>query len=100
VFRIRAINKHPFHLVSLSPWPLCSAISSLLFVSGLVLSFSGFGASLLLLGTVLLFLSCFLWWSSVIYESTLTGYHTLRVQSALRLGILLFIVSEVFFFLA
>jgi len=35
----------------------------------------------------------------VILESTFLGAHTLRVQSGLRIGMCLFIVSEVFFFL-
>jgi len=35
----------------------------------------------------------------VIIESTYYGCHTRRVQSGLCIGILLFIVSEIFFFL-
>lgn len=35
----------------------------------------------------------------MISESTFYGCHTRRVQSGLRVGILLFIVSEIFFFL-
>merc|ERR1712212_116993 len=39
------------------------------------------------------------WWVDIIRESTFLGLHTLRVQSLLRLGMCLLILSEVFFFL-
>ena len=91
--------KHPFHLVSPSPWPLFAAISAFLIVCGLVLSWSSRGTWLLVLGVILLFITCLKWWTNVILESFYQGCHTKRVQSGLRLGIVLFIASEVFFFL-
>lgn len=94
------MSKHPFHLVSPSPWPLLSSCSSLFLVCGLVLSWSNSGLLLLVLGLLIIFVSSFLWWSSVIRESTSLGFHSLRVQSGLRIGMSLFIVSEIFFFLA
>jgi len=93
------MSKHPFHLVSPSPWPLLASVSALLFVSGLVISWSAIGSSLLKLGLLLIFLSCSFWWSNIIVESTVLGFHTKRVQYGLRLGMGLFIVSEIFFFL-
>jgi len=68
-------------------------------VSGLVLSWSNHGTLLLKLGLLSLVLTSFFWWSNIISESTFQGSHTIRVQRGLRLGIGLFIVSEVFFFL-
>ena len=93
------MTKHPFHLVSPSPWPLLGSISALFFVSGLVMSWSAQGTFLLKLGVIIITLSCTGWWSNVINESTAIGFHTKRVQYGLRLGIGLFIVSEIFFFL-
>jgi len=93
------MTKHPFHLVSPSPWPILTSFSALLFVSGLVFSFSSSGPFLLSLGFVLLAMSCLFWWSNVVRESSTLGFHTIRVQLGLRLGMGLFIVSEVFFFL-
>jgi len=55
---------------------------------------------LLELGLFIVFVSAAAWWSSVIRESTYLGLHTLRVQGGLRIGMLLFIVSEIFFFMA
>ena len=93
------MTKHPFHLVTPSPWPLLGSISALVLVSGLVISWSGRGCLLLKLGLLSVIIICTFWWSNIISESTLHGCHTRRVQYGLRLGIGLFIVSEVFFFL-
>ena len=40
------------------------------------------------------------WWRDVVRESTYQGHHTLAVQVGLRYGMILFIVSEIMFFLA
>jgi len=93
------MTKHPFHLVSPSPWPLVASFSALFIVFGLVLSWSRRGLFLFILGSLLIFITCIFWWSNVILESTFLGFHTKRVQFGLRLGIGLFIVSEIFFFL-
>jgi len=93
------MTKHPFHLVSPSPWPLLGSASALLLACGLVLSWSSRGSWLLLLSLLLLLSTCAAWWSNVITEAFVLGSHTIRVQSGLRLGIGLFIVSEIFFFL-
>jgi len=42
----------------------------------------------------------FVWWRDIIREATLEGQHTQTVQTGLRLGVVLFIVSEVMFFVA
>jgi len=58
------------------------------------------GPQLLILGLILLSLSLFGWFRDVIRESSFMGYHTLLVQKNLRLGFILFIVSEVMFFVS
>ena len=92
------MTKHPFHLVSPSPWPILGSFSAFLVVSGLVAFLSNYGSFCLYLGLFLLFLVCYHWWSDIFAESSLLGSHSLRVQHGLRIGMCLFIVSEVFFF--
>lgn len=58
------------------------------------------GFTLLCLGFSLLCVVASLWWRDVIREATFEGQHTKRVQKGLRLGITLFIASEVIFFFA
>ena len=41
-----------------------------------------------------------IWWRDVIREATFEGHHTTYVQKGIKLGMILFIVSEVMFFFA
>jgi cytochrome c oxidase subunit 3 len=52
------------------------------------------------LGLALVNYSFILWFRDVIAEGTYKGNHTLAVQKGIAIGIALFIISEVFFFLA
>merc|ERR1712168_102477 len=92
------VLKHPFHIVSPSPWPILASASSMLLVFGLLQLVAESLYFFLGLGLGLLVLVTGLWCSSIVAESTYSGHHTYRVQCGLRLGFLLFIISEVFFF--
>ena len=69
---------------------------------GAVLYFHGYedGEQVLLMGLITLILIAIVWWRDVIREATFLGNHTLRVQYGLRLGMLLFIISEIMFFIS
>jgi len=69
--------------------------------SGAVMWFhdNRFGVPLMILGFALVLTTMFLWWSDVINEAH-SGDHTPVVQLHLRYGMILFIASEVMFFLA
>lgn len=95
-------QKHPFHLVDPSPWPLVTSTAAFSATTGGVLfmhNFSG-GLSLLSFGLFFLILSMIVWWRDVVRESSFEGQHTSIVQLGLRFGMILFIVSEIMFFLA
>jgi len=111
--------KHDYHLVNPSPWPLIGAIAAAAMMigavtwmrsganeSGLVVgpTDSPFivlkGAWLFLLGLAGVVLTMIGWWRDVIKES-LAGENTaLVVRLGLRYGMVLFIASEVMFFVA
>nr|ABB90923.1 cytochrome c oxidase subunit III [Grylloblatta sculleni] len=91
---------HPYHLVDQSPWPLTGAIGALIMVSGLVKWFNQFNMSLLILGFMITLLTMIQWWRDVVRESTFQGLHTKAVSKGLRWGMILFIISEVFFFIS
>lgn len=95
-------QKHPYHLVDPSPWPLLGSLGALASTIGGVMymhSFAG-GATLLSLGSGLILYTMLVWWRDVLRESTYEGHHTKVVQLGLRVGFLPFTVSEVMFFLA
>jgi len=92
---------HSFHLVDPSPWPFFASIGALALTVGGVLFLHDIGGSVLFLGGfVYLLYVLILWWTDVIREGTFQGHHTFKVQRGLRLGVILFIVSEVMFFFA
>ena len=95
-------QKHGFHLVDVSPWPIMSAFSALILTFGAVLYMHGYigGFFLLRFGFIMVLFMMFVWWSDLVREGTFEGQHTFVVQRGLRLGMLLFIVSELMFFFA
>nr|YP_010373215.1 cytochrome c oxidase subunit III [Dicerca corrugata]UPI13489.1 cytochrome c oxidase subunit III [Dicerca corrugata] len=93
-------KNHPFHLVEVSPWPLYGALSATIMLIGLIKWFHKFDNSLFLLGITITILIMYQWWRDVVREGTLQGLHTFKVTMGLRWGMILFIVSEVFFFIS
>lgn len=93
-------SNHPFHLVDYSPWPLTGAIGAITTVSGLVKWFHQYDISLFCLGNIITILTVYQWWRDVSREGTYQGLHTYIVTIGLRWGIILFIVSEILFFVS
>lgn len=99
---MRIVCKHPFHIVDPSPWPLLGALSALMSTFGGTLCMHGYigGPVLFSMGFIMLIMVMYGWWRDIVRESTYEGQHTFMVQQGLRMGVILFIVSEVMFFLA
>nr|APL97258.1 cytochrome c oxidase subunit III [Linevichella vortex] len=93
-------HNHPYHLVEKSPWPITASVSAMLLTTGLVKWFHQFSISLLLMGILSVTLASAQWWRDISREGSLKGLHTLKVTTGLRLGVLLFIISEILFFFA
>lgn len=95
-------TKHPFHIVDPSPWPIAVSFSAFFRVAGLVLWRHSYAAGLTLftLGFSSVVLCATVWWRDIIREGTFQGEHTRAVRNGLRLGRILFIVSEVRLFFA
>ncbi|KAK7370566.1 hypothetical protein VNO78_37468 [Psophocarpus tetragonolobus] len=95
-------QRHSYHLVDPSPWPISGSLGALATTVGGVMymhSFQG-GATLLSLGLIFILYTMFVWWRDVLRESTLEGHHTKVVQLGPRYGSIPFIVSEVMFLFA
>lgn len=93
-------HNHPYHLVDYSPWPLTGAIGVITLVVGIVKWFHNFNINLLILGYIIILLTIYQWWRDICREGTFQGKHTILVSKGLRWGIILFIISEVFFFIS
>ena len=97
--------KHDYHLVNPSPWPLVGSIAAVVWAVGLVIWLKGlFGLEagtwwVFAIGVAGLLYTMFGWWSDVVREAH-NGDHTPVVSIGLRYGMILFIASEVMFFVA
>nr|QOD97216.1 cytochrome c oxidase subunit III [Cariama cristata] len=94
-----AHQAHSYHMVDPSPWPIFGAAAALLTTSGLIMWFHYSSTQLLTMGLLSMLLVMLQWWRDIVRESTFQGHHTPMVQKGLRYGMILFITSEVFFFL-
>ena len=90
--------KHPYHLVDPSPWPFAGAMGAFLTVLGIVFAAHGMGWLVLILGLLAVLAVMFFWWKDVLRESRTPGMHTPVVRLGLRYGMIMFIASEVMFF--
>nr|UJY96944.1 cytochrome c oxidase subunit III [Potamometra tibetensis] len=93
-------QNHPFHLVDPSPWPLTGSIGAMTLTSGMVMWFHMKNPTLMMIGIVILMLTMIQWWRDIIREGTYQGKHTIMVTNGLKWGMILFIVSEIFFFVS
>jgi len=91
---------NPYHLVEIRPWPLTGSLGALFLTTGLAKWFHGGRLTLAFIGILIIILTIIVWWRDVIREATFQGYHTSVVVRGLKIGIILFIVSEICFFFA
>lgn len=95
-------TKHTYHLVDPSPWPILASLGALMLTMGFVLYMHKYegGNTLAITGLLLIIFVMYVWWRDVIREATFESQHTPAVQRGLRLGMILFIISEIMFFFA
>nr|ASY98332.1 cytochrome c oxidase subunit III [Deroplatys lobata] len=91
---------HPYHLVTSSPWPITAAVSIMMMMMGFIKFSYEYNSQFLFMGMLMLIMITIQWWRDIIRESTYQGYHTKKVMSGLRWGMILFIVSEILFFMS
>ena len=94
-------KQHPFHLVNLSPWPLLTAGALFFLTLGATMMMHEHqgGSYMMSFGAVSVLGCAVCWWRDVINEGV-DNHHTDKVRAGLKLGMTLFIVSEVMFFFA
>jgi len=90
---------HNYHLVDPSPWPLVGSIAAFILAIGAVNWFHDGAPWIMIAGFLGVLYTMFMWWADIIKEAH-QGDHTKVVQLHLRYGMILFIASEVMFFVA
>ena len=104
--------QHDYHILDPSPWPFIGAIGALVMAVGGVgwmqdmkgNEFHLFGVNfatpwIFFIGVLIVLYTMFSWWSDTIKEAH-EGHHTRVVSLHLRYGMMMFIASEVMFFVA
>jgi len=91
---------HDYHLVDPSPWPALGALSALVMAGGLIWFLHEGPPWILIVGSLMILYTMFVWWRDVIREAKDEGHHTPVVQLHHRYGMVMFIASEVMFFMA
>lgn len=104
-------TQHDYHILPPSPWPLTGSIGAFVMALGAIGWMQGMkGADtllwmpitnpvLFLVGLTIVLYTMFGWWGATIKEAH-EGHHTRVVGIHLRYGMILFIASEVMFFVA
>ena len=105
-------KNHDYHILDPSPWPLIGSIGALVMAIGGIgwmqaaqgneFAFLGIPMAnpwVFLIGVLIVLYTMFGWWSDTVRES-LQGHHTPVVSLHLRYGMIMFIASEVMFFVA
>ncbi|MEM8792831.1 MAG: cytochrome c oxidase subunit 3 [Pseudomonadota bacterium] len=92
-------KNHDYHIIDPSPWPFLGALGAFVMLTGMVLYMKGSSPAVAILGFLIVLYTMYVWWRDVVRESH-AGDHTNVVAIGLRMGVILFIMSEVMFFSA
>jgi cytochrome c oxidase subunit III len=102
-------KNHDYHLVDPSPWPVTASLAALVTAIGAIIWMRSLGGGgglfgmhgpwVFAIGFAGLISIAYMWWRDVVIEAH-KGDHTPVVQLHLRYGMIMFIASEVMFFVA
>ena len=93
------VKNHDYHILPPSPWPLIGSFASLVMAAGGIMYMheARGGGWVFLIGLAGVLFTMYSWWADVVREAR-AGDHTPVVQLHFRYGMILFIASEVMFF--
>lgn len=89
----------PFHLVDLRPWPIIVSFASFNILFIFIIIFNKINNNIFYINILLLIGRSYQWWRDINREASFQGNHTFIVLKGLKIGIVLFIIREIFFFL-
>ena len=92
-------KNHDYHILNPSLWPFMGALGGFTMLTGTIFWMHGSGPWVGLIGFAMVLFVMFVWWKDVVVEAD-AGDHTPVVMIGLRYGVIMFIMSEVMFFLA
>lgn len=91
---------HPFHIVKPSPWPMLASLAAGALAVCATIYFHHKILWPIYLSAFALILVSTLWFRDIIREAVVSKEHTRNVKTGFRYGMMLFIASELMFFVA
>ena len=81
---MKVVQRHPYHLVDPSPWPLFASTGALSMTFGGVMWFHSYtgGGLFTITGMLFVFYCMFTWWRDIVREATFEVQHTELVREA------------------
>ena len=94
------VEKSSYQILDPSPWPINTSMSLNLIVFSFISMFHVLIFAIPLSTFAINFLAycLFYWFFDIILEGKFEGFHNKQVQSSLKMGVILFITSEILFF--
>lgn len=86
-------------MVSINPWPFYLSLQLVCSINYLIYILKNKKSRLMLLIITILTYNPLVWWTNTIKESSKEGIHNKNVVKGVKIGIVLFIASEVLFFI-
>nr|UZT67555.1 cytochrome c oxidase subunit 3 [Paramblynotus sp. ZJUH 20220012] len=97
---MKMFYNHPYHLVTFSPWPLLTSMNMMFLLLSIIMMFNYKNYFFLYINFINILLCSYQWWRDIIRESTFQGLHSLMILNSLKIGMILFIISELLFFIS
>nr|UFK32194.1 cytochrome c oxidase subunit III [Agnesiella kamala] len=94
------MNNHPFHLVDKSPWPITGSVGLMTTLTGMAMWFHTGYMNSMMVGYMIIIMTMIQWWRDVTREASYQGLHSFKVVVSMKVGMMMFILSEVLFFLS
>jgi cytochrome c oxidase subunit 3 len=92
-------QKHPFHVISISPWPFFFSFSCFNLILSFLCYIKHISMTIFFLISLISFIFfIFQWFYDIIIEATFEGRHTSYVRQSIKFAFFLFILSEIMFF--
>jgi len=98
---------HPYHLVTPSIWPLLSsfaagllALGAAFYMHDIKIGDVSVGFKGIILGGMAVVACMYFWWRDIVFEAVVEKAHSAVVKIGFRFGMMLFILSELMFFVA
>uniref|UniRef100_A0AAU7LKT0 Cytochrome c oxidase subunit 3 n=1 Tax=Syrbatus sp. 3 RRMO-2024a TaxID=3154169 RepID=A0AAU7LKT0_9COLE len=94
------LKNNPFHMINYSPWPFMLAFNLLFIFMSFIKLFYHKNFLSMTFNIMVTFMIMFQWWRDIIRESTFLGNHTSFILKNLKWSMMIFITSELLFFIS